>query len=194
MIRIVISLFCLLLLPMSAIALEVTPMGGYRFGGQAEAVTGETLKFNETGSFALALDFDYQRNKQIELFWSHQQTTLTSSSGIKVFDSGIDYIHIGGTVLFPNENFIPYAVGGLGVTHFSPDNGYNSETRFSLSFGGGAKFFLLDRVGLRLEGRGYATLFPNEGYAFCGDGGCNIAISSDVLFQFEGLAGVILLF
>lgn len=187
-------IICLILLPLPAIATEITPMGGYTFGGQVSSQTGETLKFDEGGSFALAADFDYQRNKQIELFWSHQQTSLTGTGGVTVFDTGIDYIHIGGTVLFPQENIIPYAAGGLGVTHFSPDNGYKSETRFSISVGGGIKTFVTERIGLRLEGRGYVTWFPDEGYIFCGSNSCSIYASGDALFQFEALAGVILKF
>ena len=194
MIRILIALFCLLLLPLPAIALEVTPMGGYRFGGEVKTLTGEKLEFDESGSFALAIDFDYEVNTQIELFWSHQNTNLTGAGGTEVFNSSIDYIHLGGTVMFPQKNFVPFAAGGLGITYFSPDQDYNSETRFSLSLGGGIKYFVHERIGLRLEGRAYGTWFPDEGYIFCGNNGCTIAASGDLLLQFEGLAGVILVF
>lgn len=191
--RVLTVLTCLLLLPLPALALEVTPMGGFRFGGQVSSTTGESLTFNESASFALALDFDFQRDKQIELFWSHQQTELTQS-GNTLFNVGIDCLHIGGTVLYPQERFTPYVAGGLGLTHFSPNNGFTGETRFSLSVGGGIKTFISERIGLRLEGRGYATWFPDEGYIFCGGGGCSIAASGDAIFQFEGLAGAIFLF
>lgn len=191
--RILTVLTCLILLPMPALALEITPMGGYRFGGQVATAAGEKLTFDESGSFALAVDFDFQHNKQIELFWSHQQTAL-SQNGATVFNTGIDCIQIGGTVLYPQKGFTPYVAGGLGVTHFSPGSDYKPETRFSLSVGGGIKTFITKHIGLRLEGRGYATWFPDEGYIFCGGGGCNIAVSGDAIFQFEGLAGAIFLF
>ena len=194
MFRILIGLLCLILLPLPAIAIEVTPMGGYRMGGEVKTQAGDTLKFEEGGSFALAIDIPFQHKKQLELFWSHQNTTLNAPGNTEVFKSGIDYIHVGGTVLFPQESFIPYAVGGLGVSHFSPDSGYSSETRFSISVGGGVKYFIHDRVGLRLEGRGYATWFPDEGYVFCGNNTCTIVASGDALLQFEALAGVILKF
>ena len=193
MYRNLIIIACFMLLPLPAIAIEITPMAGYRFGGQVETVTGEKLHFSEDSSFALAVDFDLAAEKQIELFWSHQKSDLTRGT-TEVFSSGIDYIHIGGTVLYPQQSFSPFVAGGLGVTHFSPDNGYKSETRFSISIGGGIKKMLTDHIGLRLEGRGYGTWFPNAGAIFCGNGGCNISASGDALFQFEGLAGAILKF
>ena len=193
MFRTPLVILCLLLLPFSAVAVEITPMGGYTFGGQVSTTTGETLKFDESGSFALAIDQNIGSGKQLELFWSHQQTSL-SGGGVTVFNSGIDYIHIGGTVQYPQDAIIPYAAGGLGVTHFSPDSGYKSETRFSISVGGGVKTFVSERIGLRFEGRGYATLFTDEGYLFCGGGGCTIAASGSAFLQFEALAGVILKF
>jgi opacity protein-like surface antigen len=187
----------LLFLPLQASGLEVTPMIGYTFGGEVRSETDEKLTFDEGGSFALAVDFDLvEADKQIELFWSHQQTRLSGNDNAKIFDTKIDYLHIGGTVQYPQNGYVPFIAGGFGATHFSPDDGYKAETRFSISVGGGIKAFITKQVGLRLEGRGYVTFMPTEGSIFCGgdSDGCTVMASGDALFVFQGLAGVFLRF
>jgi len=187
-----------LLLPRAAVAaMEITPMAGYRFGGGFETEDGDSLDLGEGGSGALAIDFDYQHNSQIELFWSHQENSLTNPQGGQRFGLGIDYLHIGGTAVFPQGEIpvIPYIAGGLGVTRFDPDrSGTDSETRFSLSLGGGVRYFPFEHVGLRAEVRGCLTLLPDNGAMFCSNGACQVYLAGDALFQFEGLAGIIVRF
>lgn len=187
-----------LILPTAALAaMEITPMAGYRFGGGFETETGSSLDLMESGSGALALDFDYQGDSQIELFWSHQESSLSDGPNGQLFGLDIDYLHIGGTSLYPQGEapVVPYVVGGLGVTRFDPENaGSGAETRFSMSLGGGVRYFPFEHIGLRAEGRGYMTYFPDSGAVFCGNGGCKVFTEGDAMFQFEGLAGVIVRF
>jgi opacity protein-like surface antigen len=184
-------------LPLTATAtVEITPMAGYRFGGNLEDQDGVNVNLKSGATGAVAIDFDYERDTQIELFWSRQTTTLDDNPGFPRFDLDIDYIHLGGTILFPGEfDFIPYGAGGAGVTIFTPDQAdFGSETRFSVSLGGGIKYFPVKHVGLRLEGRGYVTWFPESGALFCSDNTCTTYLEGDAMFQFEGLAGVIVRF
>ncbi len=78
-------------------------------------------------------------------------------------------------------------MGTLGVTLFDPKpSGVDSLTRFSLGLGGGARAFISERLGLRFEGRAFATLVENRGggAAFSSDEGLSVAVSSDLLVQF----------
>lgn len=187
----------LLLFPLAAVAaVEITPMAGYRFGGNLEDQDGVNVDLESGASGAIAIDFDYERNSQIELFWSRQKSTIGDNPGFPRFDLDIDYFHLGGTVLFPDEfDFVPYGAGGVGVTVFTPDSpGFDTETRFSVSVGGGIKYFPFEHVGLRLEGRGYVTWFPESGALYCSDNTCTAYLEGDALLQFEGLAGVIVRF
>jgi len=171
-------------------------LAGYRVGGSFETGTGTSLDIDESGSFALAVDVDYLPDKDLELFWSHQESALYAEPNDKLFDLDTDYLHVGGTVRYYHPFLIPYVAGGLGATHFNPgSSAYRSETRFSISLAGGVKYFPTERFGVRLEGRGYLTWFPDSGSLFCtsGSGGtsCQIYLEGDALFQFEGLAGVV---
>jgi len=193
----VLTLLCATLLPQSAIAaMEITPMAGYRFGGGFEKEDGSSLDLEEGGSGALAIDFDYRGNSQIELFWSHHESALTDGANGQIFGLDVDYLHIGGTTLYPQGEapVVPYIVGGLGVTRFDPEGSGGSETRFSISLGGGVRYFPFEHIGLRAEGRGYGTLFPDSGAVFCGNGACKVFVEGTAMFQFEGLAGVIVRF
>ena len=82
--------------------------------------------------------------------------------------------------------------GSVGVTHFDPNSSnLGSETRFSIGLGGGVELAASERVGIRLEGRGFATFLDSEGAVFCdSSSGCVVFVASDILWQFEVGAGV----
>ena len=56
--------------------------------------------------------------------------------------------------------------------------------------GGGAKFVLSPRIGLRLEGRGYLTFTNMTLSGICGGVGCSVSFSGGGILQFEMLSGV----
>jgi len=56
------------------------------------------------------------------------------------------------------------------------------------------KLFATDRVGLRLEGRWFGTLFNGSGSAFCSSGACAINVQGDLFSQFVTNAGVFITF
>lgn len=200
------TLLCLTLFAsIASAAIEITPMAGYRVGGSldlkelnedgTETVT--TIDFVDGSSRAIAINLNIQDDKQIELFWSHKKSELGERDAAEKIDLDIDYIHIGGTVLYPQHDFplVPYIVGGLGATIFSPESDdLESETRFSLSLGGGLRYFPLEHIGLRAEGRAYGTFFSDNSALFCRNGNCKVYMDGDAIFQFEGLAGLIVRF
>ncbi len=178
---------------------EVTPILGYTFGGGFEdSVTGTNLDVDESESYGIILGFTPVSGTQYEFFYSHQPTRLVVDSGLftsnPLFDLDIDYFHIGGIYGKEYGKLYPYASGGLGLTYMNPESGGDSETKFSLSVGGGTKIFLTDRIGIRLEGRALGTLFDGSGAVFCSNGRCAVHISGDMLWQFSMFSGLILAF
>jgi hypothetical protein len=86
-------------------------------------------------------------------------------------------------------------VATIGASRFEPDNSeYDSETFFSFSIGGGYKMAVTPRVGLRLEGRALGSFVSSDSAVFCrsGDGssGCLIAVSGNLVWQWEMSAGL----
>ena len=175
---------------------QITPFMGYRAGGGFEdAVTGETLDLSEEGTYGLIIGMDMSPGKQYEFFYSFQPSRLTAGgvvTPVVLTDVDVEYFHIGGRNYWDRGAARTFITGGIGATHFDPhSSSLRSETRFSLSLGGGVELGASERVSLRMEGRGFATLFNSSGAIFCGSSsGCEVFISSDVLLQFEVGAGI----
>ena len=111
-------------------------------------------------------------------------------------DLRIDYLQFGGTAFFPLDSdfFVPYLSLTIGATFMEPDyGGYDSETKFSGSLGGGFRIPFNDNVALNLGLRGYLTLVDSDTSLFCvsdaEDAGCLLRSSGSTFFQAEGPAG-----
>jgi len=173
---------------------SVTVYGGYRFGGTlTEATTDATIDLKNDSSFALAVDIGLDRQTQLQLFYSHQNTALTSgafSPQVNNFGLTLHNYHIGGTYFIEEVGKGLYVVGGIGATTAKPDlAGLNSETFFSGNLGIGWMVPLGRHVGLRFEARGYGILINNNSAMFC-SGGCVVSIKGDALYQGEALVGL----
>jgi len=174
---------------------SITLYGGYRWGGSlTDANTGSTWDLRNDSSYALAVDIGVDRETQVQLFYSHQQSALSSGTFAPKADNiglAIDYYHIGGTYFMHEVGAGYYVVGGFGATHVRPDrDDLNSETFLSANFGIGYMLPLGKHAGLRFEARGHGTLINNESTQFCGEnGGCVVIIEGDGMYQGEVLAG-----
>ena len=178
---------------------QLTPFVGYRLGGDFEdAKTEEEIELGDDASYGIILNVDYEENTELEFLYGYQGTELKPDdlfTGESFIGLGVHYLHLGGTYFWDYEWAKPFVASTIGVTILDPHpGGLDSEVRFSLSIGGGVKLFASDRLGLRLEGRGFGTFFDGGGAVFCGEGGCSAIIESEVLVQFEFRAGVIFAF
>ena len=177
----------------------ITPFIGYGIGGQFEETTTESsLELDESPLYGLSINFNAPHGGQYEIFYSRQDTELTSNgfaSGSALFDMDIHYLHIGGTIAYGYDWIKPFIVGTVGITHFDPSpSGYNSKTRFSFSLGGGLMFILTDHIGIRLEARGFGTLFNSTIWFVSNVGGANFGVAGDAVWQAQLNAGLMLAF
>ena len=175
----------------------ITVYGGYRFGGSVTDNTNNTsIDLGDGSSFAVAGDIGLDPNRQIELFYSQQHTSLTSgafSPQANNIGLTLHNYQIGGTNFIDETGRGLYVMGGVGGTTAKPDRaGLNSETFFSGNLGIGWMVPLGPHVGLRFEARGYAIfLNNNSGSLFCGGmAGCTLAIKGTALLEGEVLAGL----
>ncbi len=175
-----------------AVDVEISPLLGYRFGGQfEEETTNRDVDVKEAAAFGLAVDVEYAPDRMVEVFYSRQSTEIEDTN--PTIDVDVEYFQIGGVAEFTQDSYTPYAVGTIGATRFSPDGDFDSETRFSLTMGGGVKWFFNERWAARVEGRAYFTFFDSEAQVFCVSSGgavCLFRTSSSVVWQIEALAGV----
>jgi hypothetical protein len=175
---------------------SITIYGGDRFGGSVtDSTNNSSINLQNGSSFDAAVDIGLDRNTQIELFYSQQNTALSSAAfSAQSSNTGLTLYNyqIGGTAFFEQVGRGPYVMGGIGGTTAKPKQaGLNSETFFSGNLGVGWMFPLGAHVGLRFEARGYGVLLNNNTALFCGGrSGCTVAIKGNGLLYGEVLAGL----
>jgi opacity protein-like surface antigen len=171
---------------------EITPFLGWRTSSSLEDNnTGDSIDLKETSSFGIILSMKQKRDSNYDFLFSRQDTELQSTSSTASPTAlRFDYYHLGGTVFYDHDDLHPFISGGLGATHISPANdNFSSETKFSLSIGGGLKFPFSQNTGLRLEARGYGTVVDSDGSLLCANGVCVARFTGSLFIQFEAFAG-----
>ena len=160
--------FLLLLLfiafsPSSANAqrVELTAFGGYQYWGAYKYYN----SYKQTsGKFALGdgpcyggiLGFEVVDNQFVELVFNHQDSRLIDKpyygAQTNLGSVGVNYFQLNTTrTVTVNDKVEPYATLGLGAALFDPVSAkYSSLWKFSVNFGAGIKYFISDKVGIRL--------------------------------------------
>jgi hypothetical protein len=153
----------------------------------------------DTIAFALNLLDGFKKGNrlQYELYLAQTDTDLelfTDKSSRITSPMDINYYHFGGTYEFVHRNtgLRPYVGATLGATYFDPDD-YSSETNFSMGFAGGLKWLANDTIGVRLDGRAIATAMDTDKRIFC-NGGCLVQVESDIWWQYQVTAGLLVKF
>ncbi|WP_286263023.1 hypothetical protein [Thalassotalea atypica] len=192
---IVFTLFSTQLVAQESIELELTPLFGYRFGGEFDdEQSNSTIELEDGNSYGLLTSWAYDQSRQGELLVSHYDSAFSSELTNNVFnpsDIGITYIHLGGNIQLSDNNLPFYLSGGIGITHLSPENnGLKSETKFSGSLGLNTRVALTESVRLYIGGRVYATLLDADSEIFCDSQNCAIYVESEVWVQSELSAGL----
>jgi opacity protein-like surface antigen len=184
---------------------EVTPFVGYRTGGsfeQPETATSPArdVDLDDGSSWGIDLGLYRDGSSFYELLYSTQSTSMDSSDPtLSRVDVQTDYYHFGGTLLFADEQWmVPYLSLTAGATRFSADGGYGSETKFSMSLGGGLRLPFSDNLAATLGLRGYLSFIDSDSQFFCASGGeqsgCLVRSSGSTYFQGEAQLGLTLRF
>ncbi len=181
---------------------ELTPFVGGRIGGSFDVPTGEgdgsSVDLSNGASYGIDLGLYRDSQSFYELLYSTQSTSLDSNDPVlHEVDLSVNYLQFGGTLFLPQDNdlFVPYLSLTIGATCMEPDyGGYDSETKFSGSLGGGFRIPFNDNVALNLGLRGYLTLIDSDTSLFCvsdaEDAGCLLRSSGSTFFQAEGQLGL----
>lgn len=183
---------------------EITPFGGYRFGGDLDYVDPQTEELKAAdldagGSWGIDLGLYRDQTSFYELLYSTQEVGLDSNEAAhEGVDVTTEYYHVGGTLFFPAEQWlVPYLSFTLGATQFGAD-GFDSETKFSMSLGSGLRLPFTDNFGVTLGLRGYLTFVDSDTNFFCASGGsdsgCLVQSSGSTFFQGEATLGLTLRF
>lgn len=183
--------------------LEVIPTVGYMwtwsidFSPNPTYPYGGNLDFKSGMSYGLTVDVNVRPGAQLELVWYRQDTafevTGKGQSTTSPFDVGINYWQIGMLGGVPKGNVFPYSSFTLGATQLDP-KGVNADTvwKFSMALAIGAKVYVKEKIGLRLQARLIPTLLNAGAGLWFGTGGASLAVGGDALWQFDLSAGLII--
>ena len=182
---------------------ELTPFGGYRFGGSFNVDDGAgSYDVDDSPAAGLILNWRHRDNTRWEIIYSHQDTDA-SFDAATINDPTLNVethlLQLGGTYQGDGARFRPYLAATLGGTHVKvTSTGSASDTFLSGSIGVGLLFRPESRLGARLDVRGYGTLINSGTDLFCETGPsvnvCALRIEGDVLWQIDTFAGIVFRF
>ncbi len=179
---------------------EMTPIGGYRFGGTFDIEASEaSYDIQDSSSFGLILNLRDKKSTQWELLFSSQASDARLNIGTDtqpLVDLNMQILQIGGTYQGQGDKVRPYVAVTIGGTRIEADA--ESDSFFSGSIGVGLQIRPQSRVGIRLEARAYGTLTDSDTDLFCRTGPdlniCAVRVEGDVLAQLETFAGIVFRF
>ena len=158
--------------------IEISPFAGYLFGGKfAQGTTDlftSDVDEDDHATYGVRLGYNITSKFEMELQASRTRTAFVTRNNGGLFDNStsqklgdldIDYYLANMTFNFGHRRAVPYITLGGGVARLSPSvPGLNAsrEYRGTGTLGGGVKVFFNPNLGLRFEGRYYATWIRNH--------------------------------
>lgn len=183
--------------------LFVAPFTGYSFAASdldatlSNSEQNASVKIGESGHYGLIMGMKTKDPGDIYLLYSHQSTEMRAGGNFTpdtVADLNVDYLHVGGSLYFPNGALRPYVTASVGLTQMRPSGEYSNESRFSMGFGAGVEYQLNKRFSLFADARGYATFVSSDNALFCDASQCIWNIRADIMWQGQVNAGIKLSF
>ena len=174
---------------------EITPFGGYRFGGDFfELLSQQSLDSDGAPMVGVAVDVPTSTVVQFEALFTHQNAHVL----VPAFPFGppvrwhmtVDHWQAGGLQEFDTGPVRPFMTGTLGLTRYAARG--DNEIRFAVGAGGGVKLFPAKHVGLRVGSQLFATFVDADAQVFTCPGVCLVGIRADVVWQIEFTAGLII--
>ncbi|MEE9448605.1 MAG: hypothetical protein V3V72_01035 [Ignavibacteriaceae bacterium] len=168
---------------------EVFGFGGYMVASNVSVREGDLI-IRDNPNYGVGLDIEIERGTMFELLWIGQQTRADlrrwQGGTETLFNLNIHYFQGGAVHEFREgrkQRAVPFGSFTLGATLFdASDPTVSDEWRFSVTFGVGGKFYLSDRIGIRLQARLLLPInFSSVGF-WCGTGGCGVGVGSYTTF------------
>ncbi len=183
--RYVVLSVCLGLLLLPQIAISQPTLQGLEITGSAGGLIGDTFQERSFSGLRGEIDDGFIAQGRVAYFLiphlglelnvgGSTNDLFARVSGVKTeVDSSQFNFDLGPIAQYPINNIVPFASVGLGITVIDPDkvltaaNGTQigkggSATEFTINVGGGVKYFLSDRFGLRVDIRDH-IIFMNDG-------------------------------
>lgn len=191
-----------------ALRFELAPYTAFRFGGAFEREDGQQdYDLDDGDAQGLIFDMTTQDGgRQWEVLYARQRTALETPEALDggpPLDIDAEYLQAGGTYLFDGQSRRPFVALTAGIARFAPaPSGFDDESYLSASLGGGVHLRADKRIGVRIEGRMFASLIDSDSELFCGGGAqaeqagylCTLDVDGTTLVQWEARVGLVLRF
>ncbi len=183
-----------------SLGLEITPIGGYRFGGTFQVDESDTSwDVEDSSSFGLIVNLPHDTNTRYEFVY-FEQSSDAELDGVTTGQSIIDLeqrtLQIGGTYQWSGDKVRPYLAATIGGTRIEAAG--ESDTFFSGSIGLGMMINPAARFGIRLEARAHGVFVSSDTDLLCRTGPdlnvCFVRVEGDMLSQIETFAGFVFRF
>jgi hypothetical protein len=181
---------------------EITPFGGYQWGGSFETNTGD-VHLPPSFSWGAIISFLAHGGSAVELLYSRQDTDVEFNPLVGTTTTlpggfAMNYIQVGGRQEFGHsEKLRPFISGSLGIGILDPKaEQLGSSTRFSWSVGGGARYmFASQKVGIRSDIKLWITPVPSGDYGtWCSYYGCFVTEGTAWVTQGQWTGGLVFAF
>jgi hypothetical protein len=164
--------------------LEIIPYMSYQFGSKLRFYEGE-LKFQAGENYGIALNYGLPRGTVLQLEYFGQSTSLDVrlydqlGPDFQAYPVNMHWIQAGGMQEFDFYPLVPFAGLTLGGLNFNPRTNELQDTwKFAVTGQVGLKYFLSERIGVRLHAR---LLMPIQWAGFgvsIGTGGVGTGINA----------------
>lgn len=188
---------------------EIGGFGGWLWTGSIPAYL-QDIKVSDEGNYGVVAGYKVQEEMIVEFEWNHTNNEVSYREYLVGGGLGdpvkvpltLNYYMLGFNYLATfNEPLVPYGLVNLGVLNSKSEahDGVpsNSENWFAAGLGGGLRYYLNDRIGIRLQAR---ILLPMQfgGVGFgcgigTGGGGCGAGVSTYTsIIQGDFTGGIVL--
>ena len=197
-----IIVFFVIQITVIAQSIEITPQFGYQMNGKAYFYQGD-ITVQDAASYGITIGIPVDWNTFAEFSYSRSDATASFFArhpdyNDDKFDIASNYFLLSGNKQGGNEKVAGFGGVALGAAWFdAKSTGINDVWRFAASLQAGAKLYLSDRIGIRLQGRLLLPMYFAGGGLYCGVGGggsgCGVGVSStSTIVQGDISGGLIL--
>jgi hypothetical protein len=188
---------------------EVTPFGGFQWNTRTNTYGGY-ISTKDGVNFGGTIDVELRRDVELELLYIYfpsEAKIVIENSGFNSFSSDYveietHYMQIGYIRSFQKGGKVePFFAGTIGAVLFTGSDvqlpngtkvGGEDLWRFAFTLGGGARIYLSDKFGIRLQGRIMAPVYFAGAGLYFGTGGSGFGVSGGLpILQGDFTAGLI---
>ncbi|NJN28053.1 MAG: porin family protein [Cyclobacteriaceae bacterium] len=186
--------------------LEITPYNGWLWTGSVPMYnyppyySSQNARVNDRANYGIRAGYRLPSDLILEFEWNHTETDFIyrQFAGEKAsIPLSANYYWLGGVREFKTGPVVPFGIFNLGMVNFKAIKSGDNTTMFAVGMGGGVKYFLSDKFGIRLQARLISPMQFAGVSLGCGigsgGGGCGSGVNTySAIIQGDFTGGVIL--